>query len=93
MAQGLPHLKLGARIVRFDLEEVRAWAKREFGTRRIGKEKPGVNPICFCTGDICLATFRPGSALAFVLWFLFRYFAALLARLLADIDNETDCDL
>ncbi len=38
LAQGCPHLKLGKRRVRFDLDEVREWAKREFGTRRNGKE-------------------------------------------------------
>ncbi len=88
LAKGCPHLKLGKRRVRFDLDDVREWAKREFGTRRVGKEKRVVNPICFCTSGI-----RPGSALVSVLWFLFRYFAAWFARLLTDIDNETECDL
>ncbi|NBV23382.1 MAG: DNA-binding protein [Proteobacteria bacterium] len=37
MERGLPHLKLGKRAVRFDMEEVRAWAKREFGSARTGK--------------------------------------------------------
>ena len=36
LAKGCPHLKLGKRRVRFDLDEVREWAKREFGTRRNG---------------------------------------------------------
>lgn len=37
LAQGMPHLKIGERRVRFDLDEVHAWAKREFSTRRMGK--------------------------------------------------------
>lgn len=37
LERGLPHLKLGRRAVRFDMEEVRAWAKREFSTARRGK--------------------------------------------------------
>ncbi|NBR87503.1 MAG: DNA-binding protein [Proteobacteria bacterium] len=37
LERGLPHLKLGRRRIRFDLEEVRLWAKREFGTARTGK--------------------------------------------------------
>ena len=41
LSRGLPHLKLGKRRVRFDLDEVREWAKREFGTRRNGKENGG----------------------------------------------------
>ena len=41
MAKGMPHLKLGARKVRFDLDEVRQWAKAEFGVRRIGPENGG----------------------------------------------------
>lgn len=36
LAKGCPHLKLGKRRVRFDLAEVAEWAKREFGTRRLG---------------------------------------------------------
>lgn len=36
LAKGCPHLALGKRRVRFDLDEVREWAKREFGTRRTG---------------------------------------------------------
>ena len=41
LAKGCPHLKLGKRRVRFDLDEVREWAKREFGTRRNGPENGG----------------------------------------------------
>ena len=37
LARGMPHLKLGPRKVLFDMAEVADWAKREFGTRRIGK--------------------------------------------------------
>lgn len=37
LANGMPHIALSARCVRFDLDEVRAWVKQEFGTRRIGK--------------------------------------------------------
>ena len=37
LERGLPHLKLGRRAVRFDMEEVKQWAKREFGTARMGK--------------------------------------------------------
>ena len=38
MAQGMPHLRIGKRRVRFDLPEVRAWAKRHYGVSRMGKE-------------------------------------------------------
>lgn len=34
LGDGMPHLKLGARRVRFDLEEVRRWLKERFGTQR-----------------------------------------------------------
>lgn len=34
IAQGMPHLKLSPRAVRFDLVDVLAWAKGRFGTRR-----------------------------------------------------------
>jgi predicted DNA-binding transcriptional regulator AlpA len=37
LTQGCPHLALGKRRVRFDMEEVRAWLKERFGTRRIGQ--------------------------------------------------------
>ena len=40
LAKGCPHMKLGHRRVRFDLEDVREWAKREFSVRRLGKENP-----------------------------------------------------
>lgn len=36
LAQGCPHLAVGRRRVRFDLEEVRAWLKERYGVRRIG---------------------------------------------------------
>jgi predicted DNA-binding transcriptional regulator AlpA len=41
LAQGCPHLALGKRRVRFDMEEVRAWLKERFGTRRIGPVNGG----------------------------------------------------
>lgn len=34
MAKGMPHLKLGARRVRFDLEEVAAWLKQQYHVQR-----------------------------------------------------------
>jgi len=34
LARGMPHLKLGARRVRFDLGEVRSWLKQQYGTQR-----------------------------------------------------------
>lgn len=37
LERGLPHLKFGRRRIRFDMEEVKQWAKREFGTARRGK--------------------------------------------------------
>jgi predicted DNA-binding transcriptional regulator AlpA len=37
MAKGLPHLKLGARRVRFDLNEVREWLKTQYGQQHRGK--------------------------------------------------------
>lgn len=33
---GMPHLKIGNRRVRFDLEEVAAWLKERYGRRRFG---------------------------------------------------------
>lgn len=36
MARGLPHLKIGARRVRFDPAEVQDWFRREFSVRRLG---------------------------------------------------------
>lgn len=38
MQQGMPHLKLGRRKVRFDLGEVADWLKRTYGTQRLGRE-------------------------------------------------------
>lgn len=38
MAQGMPHLRIGKRRVRFDLPDVLAWAKRHYGVSRMGKE-------------------------------------------------------
>ena len=38
MQRGCPYYKLGHRQVRFDLDEVRDWVKREYGCRRIGRE-------------------------------------------------------
>lgn len=37
MANGMPHLKLSPRCVRFDLDEVKAWLSKKYGTRRFGK--------------------------------------------------------
>ena len=37
LAKGMPHLKLGPRRVRFDLEEVRTWLKEHYGQQRRGK--------------------------------------------------------
>ena len=34
MAQGLPHMKVTPRMVRFDMDDVRAWMKQQFGTQR-----------------------------------------------------------
>jgi len=36
MAKGCPYMKLGKRRTRFDLPEVAAWFKDQFGTRRQG---------------------------------------------------------
>ena len=38
MQRGCPYYKLGHRQVRFDLGEVQAWVKREYGCSRIGRE-------------------------------------------------------
>jgi predicted DNA-binding transcriptional regulator AlpA len=38
MQQGMPHLKLGRRKVRFDLGEVAVWLKQTYGTQRLGRE-------------------------------------------------------
>ncbi len=37
LAEGMPHIKLTARCIRFDVDEVRAWLKERFGTRRLGR--------------------------------------------------------
>ena len=36
MVEGLPHLKIGRRTVRFDLDEVADWLKRKYSVSRIG---------------------------------------------------------
>ena len=36
LRQGMPHLKLGSRRVRFDMEEVRIWLKERYGQQRRG---------------------------------------------------------
>jgi predicted DNA-binding transcriptional regulator AlpA len=41
LAQGCPHLAVGKRRVRFDLDEVRAWLKEKYGSRRIGPVNGG----------------------------------------------------
>ena len=38
MQRGLPHLKLGARRVRFDLRDVEPWLQRQCRTVRYGKQ-------------------------------------------------------
>lgn len=37
LAEGMPHFKLTARCIRFDVDEVRAWLKERYGTRRLGR--------------------------------------------------------
>ena len=44
MQQGMPHLKLGRRKVRFDLGEVADWLKRTYGTQRLGRENEQIQP-------------------------------------------------
>jgi predicted DNA-binding transcriptional regulator AlpA len=39
LAQGCPHMKIGKRRCRFDLPEVAAWMKDQFGTKRRGPAK------------------------------------------------------
>ncbi len=39
LQRGMPHLKLGARRVRFDLREIEAWLHRECRTVRYGKSR------------------------------------------------------
>jgi hypothetical protein len=41
LTKGMPHLRLGKRRVRFDLEEVRAWLKERYGTSRVGPLNDG----------------------------------------------------
>jgi predicted DNA-binding transcriptional regulator AlpA len=36
LAEGMPHFALTARCIRFDVEEVRAWLKERYATRRCG---------------------------------------------------------
>lgn len=36
MQQGLPHIKINSRNIRFDLDQVREWASRKYSTARIG---------------------------------------------------------
>jgi predicted DNA-binding transcriptional regulator AlpA len=36
LAKGMPHVKLGPRRVRFDMEEVRAWLREKYAVRRRG---------------------------------------------------------
>jgi excisionase family DNA binding protein len=35
LRQGCPHLKLGARKVRFDIDQVKTWLNEKFKTQRI----------------------------------------------------------
>jgi predicted DNA-binding transcriptional regulator AlpA len=37
VAQGCPHLRIGARRLRFDMNEVRSWLTQQFHTQRRGK--------------------------------------------------------
>ena len=39
LQRGMPHLKLGARRVRFDLRKIEAWLHRECRTVRYGKSR------------------------------------------------------
>lgn len=39
LQRGMPHLKRGARRVRFDLREIEAWLHRECRTVRYGKSR------------------------------------------------------
>jgi len=39
IAQGMPHLKFGARRVRFNPTEVLTWCNEQYHTRRIGRLK------------------------------------------------------
>jgi predicted DNA-binding transcriptional regulator AlpA len=37
VAQGCPHLRIGSRRLRFDMDEVRGWLTEQFHTQRRGK--------------------------------------------------------
>ena len=37
LRDGCPHLKLGARRVRFDMSEVASWLRERYGCQRLGK--------------------------------------------------------
>jgi hypothetical protein len=39
LRRGMPHLRLGSRRTRFDLEEVREWLKTRYGQQRIAPAK------------------------------------------------------
>lgn len=39
--EGLPHIALSARMIRFDLDEVRAWLRVNYGVRRKGYSPEG----------------------------------------------------
>lgn len=41
MAKGMPHLKLGPRRCKFDLEEVADWLRQQYHVQRIGKDGGG----------------------------------------------------
>lgn len=41
MARGMPHLKIGARRVRFDLEEVHRWLKDTYTVQKRGNTRGG----------------------------------------------------
>jgi len=45
MALGMPHLKLGARRVRFDLAEVAAWLKEKYGQQRRAPACPSAKSV------------------------------------------------
>jgi predicted DNA-binding transcriptional regulator AlpA len=44
LSKGMPHLKIGSRRVRFDLIEVAAWLKEQYGQRRLGPAKSNTKP-------------------------------------------------
>ena len=43
MANGMPHLKLGRRRVRFDLAEVREWLRQKYHVQRRGPARVAAN--------------------------------------------------